>query len=247
MVRLLGVTIVDLPAEAIVHQIERALQQRQKSIFQYINMHAINLAQDLPWFKAFINQATIPYCDGYGVLWAARLSGASLRYRSTPPDWIDHLASMCCRCGYSLFLLGGKPGVAEKAGKRLLSKHPDLQISGHLHGYFDKAPGCPENDRVIQAINAAQTDILVVGMGMPVQERWLMENWPRLDVQVALPVGSLLDYLAGVRVRFPAWMTNRGLEWLGRLVAEPRRLWKRYLLGIPRIFFLVLRQRLFPS
>lgn len=244
---LLGVRIVDLPAEAIVAQIDQAIQNRQKSIFQYVNIHALNLAQELPWFREFINQAALPYCDGYGVLLGAWLSGRRLQHRSTPPDWIHQLAELCAQREYSLFILGGQPGVAEKAGARLVRDHANLQIRGCQHGYFDKNPGSPENEQTLRTINAAQAQILIVGMGMPIQERWLMENWARLNCLVGLPVGALLDYLAGERRRSSHWMTQHGLEWLGRLIAEPARLWRRYLIGIPLFLFRVLRQRYLPS
>jgi N-acetylglucosaminyldiphosphoundecaprenol N-acetyl-beta-D-mannosaminyltransferase len=97
---------------------------------------------------------------------------------------------------------------------------------------------------VLQAINATSPDILLVGLGMPIQERWLMENWGFVKAKVALPVGALFDYLAGEIPRAPHWMTDHGLEWLGRLIVEPRRLWRRYLLGNPRFLWLVLKQRL---
>lgn len=244
---LLGVRIVDLPAEAIVAQIDQAIQRRHKSVFQYVNIYALNLAQELPWFREYINQAELAYCDGYGVLLGAWIGGRRLKHRSTPPDWMPQLADLCVQRGYSLYMLGGRTGVAEKAGAQLLRDHPGLRIRGYQHGYFNKSLRSSENEQALRTINAAQAQILIVGMGMPVQERWLMENWSRLNCLVALPVGALLDYLAGERQRAPSWMSQHGLEWLGRLIAEPARLWRRYLIGIPLFMYRVLRQRYLPS
>ena len=125
----------------------------------------------------------------------------------------------------------------------LKQQFTDLSIAGAQHGYFDKSPDSVENEAVLQAINATRPDILLVGLGMPLQERWLMENWDRIEAKVALPVGALFDYLAGEFPRAPRWMTDHGLEWLGRLIIEPRRLWRRYLLGNPRFLWQVLKQR----
>jgi len=119
-----------------------------------------------------------------------------------------------------------------------------LRIVGTYHGYFDKTPGSPGNEAVIQAINAVKPNILIVGFGMPLQERWLMENWDRVEASVALTGGAVFDYVSGDLRRPPCWMTSHGLEWLGRLLIEPRRLWQRYLIGNPLFLWRVLKQRL---
>jgi N-acetylglucosaminyldiphosphoundecaprenol N-acetyl-beta-D-mannosaminyltransferase len=107
------------------------------------------------------------------------------------------------------------------------------------HGFFDHAPGSAENERVLAAINAARPDLLLVNMGMPRQEAWLAENWHSLDVRVAITAGALVDHVAGRVKRPPAWVADAGLEWAVRLALEPGRLWRRYLLGLPRFAALV--------
>lgn len=216
----------------------------ERAIFVYINVYAINLAQSLPWFRDFLNNATIAYCDGFGVLLGARLAGTPLTHRSTPPDWFSDLAAECASRAITIFLLGGRPGVAEQAALSLVRQHPGLLISGTHHGYFETEQRFTDNEELIQTINKSGSDILLVGMGMPLQEKWLDENCGHLKVKVALPVGALLDYIGHEKRRPPRWMTSYGLEWVGRLFIEPRRLWKRYLLGIPHFFFLILRHRL---
>jgi N-acetylglucosaminyldiphosphoundecaprenol N-acetyl-beta-D-mannosaminyltransferase len=146
--------------------------------------------------------------------------------------------------GFTFFFLGARPGVADKAAANLKARYPDLRIVGTHHGYFDKTPGSVENEAVIEQINAVKPNILIVGFGMPLQERWLMENWDRIDANVALTGGAVFDYVSGELQRAPRWMTDNGLEWLGRLLIEPRRLWKRYLIGNPLFIWRVLKQRL---
>ncbi|MCA1687542.1 MAG: WecB/TagA/CpsF family glycosyltransferase, partial [Actinobacteria bacterium] len=118
------------------------------------------------------------------------------------------------------------------------------KIVGVRHGYFDHGAGSAENEAVVGEINAAAPDILVVGLGMPLQERWLMENWQKLDVSVALTGGAVFDYVSGRLSRGPRPLTGSGFEWLARLLVEPRRLWRRYLLGNPLFLLRVLKQRL---
>jgi N-acetylglucosaminyldiphosphoundecaprenol N-acetyl-beta-D-mannosaminyltransferase len=243
-VDMLGVHIGTLSVESLVAFISRTIRAGGKARAVYANIYAIILAQDLAWFRDFFNRSDVVYCDGFGVKWGARFLGLRIPHRFTPPDWIKLLAAECARQGFSIYLLGAHPGVAEKVAVILKQQYPDLRITGTHHGYFDKSPDSVENEAVLQAINATSPDVLLVGLGMPLQERWLMENWDRLETKIALPVGALFDYLAGEFPRAPHWMTDHGLEWLGRLIVEPRRLWRRYLLGIPRFLWLVLRKRL---
>lgn len=241
---MLGVNIHPVYLEQLLKLIHNTLKQRERAIIANVNAHAMNLACAQPWFRAFLNQSAIVFCDGFGVKWGARLLGYHIPQRFTPPDWIDLLADLARREDYSMFLLGARPGVAEKAALRLQERFPGLRIAGTQHGFFDKTLGSAENEAVIQAINAANPEILIIGFGMPLQERWLQESWPRLDARIALPVGAAIDYVAGEVRRGPRWMTDHGLEWLARLLIEPRRLWQRYLVGNPLFLWRVLQQRL---
>jgi N-acetylglucosaminyldiphosphoundecaprenol N-acetyl-beta-D-mannosaminyltransferase len=243
-ITLLGVHIHDLSKSEIVTSVMRTVIAGEQAIFVYVNIYAINLAQTLPWFRNFLNNAACAYCDGFGVLLGSRFAGSPLTYRSTPPDWIADLAYQCASRALTIFLLGGRPGVAERAAVALIQQNPGLRISGVHHGYFDTTQASIDNQGIIRAINELSPDILLVGMGMPLQEKWLDENVQHLKVKVALPVGALLDYMADEKRRPPRWMTNNGLEWAGRLFLEPRRLWRRYLLGIPYFYYLILSHRL---
>jgi N-acetylglucosaminyldiphosphoundecaprenol N-acetyl-beta-D-mannosaminyltransferase len=151
------------------------------------------------------------------------------------------LALACQQYDLSLFLLAGKPGVAEVAAGKLKTVAPDLEIATH-HGYFQKTGS--ENEQVIARINAFRPDILYVGFGMPLQEKWIKNNIDRVETKVFLPLGACLDFYTGQVYRGPRWLTDHGLEWLARLLTEPRRLWRRYLIGNPRFLGRVLKQRL---
>lgn len=180
-----------------------------------------------------MNQSEIDFCDGSGVILAARLLGFRIPERITYADWMWRLADYASQNQFSLFFVGGKAGVADKAAEVLRSRFPDLRIVGTQQGYFHKAAGDPENESVLEQINLTKPNIVVVGFGMPLQEKWLAENWARIDANIALTGGAVFDYVSGDLHRAPAWMTRYGLEWLGRLIIEPRRLWRRYLIGNP--------------
>jgi N-acetylglucosaminyldiphosphoundecaprenol N-acetyl-beta-D-mannosaminyltransferase len=243
-VSVLGVPISKLTLEQLLDRIDDAAKSKGKAIFGYADIHAINTAFKLPWLRNFYNTCDGVFCDGVGVKLAARLLGQSLPERFTFPDWIDRLAAQCIATNQSLFFIGGSDGVAQKAAQKLVKDHPGLQIVGTNHGYFDKTRGAEENNQVVQLVNRASPDVLIVGFGIPIQEKWLMENVQQLHGSVFLAAGALFDYLAGVVPRGPRWMTDHGLEWLSRLLIEPRRLWSRYLIGIPLFFIRVFRQRL---
>jgi len=245
-VEVLGVKIDVIQLDQLLDTIMQTVadQDRRRALLAYANVHTLNLAWDQPWFRAFLNQSDVVFCDGFGVKWGACLLGYHLPERFTPPDWIPALAERCCRERRSLFLLGAAPGVAEQVATVLVAQFPGLHIAGTHHGYFDHSPGSAGTEEVARLINCARPDILLLGLGMPLQERWLWQNWGRLNVRVVLPVGAALDYLAGNVPRGPRWMTNHGLEWLSRLVIEPGRLWRRYLIGNPLFLLRIVRQRL---
>jgi N-acetylglucosaminyldiphosphoundecaprenol N-acetyl-beta-D-mannosaminyltransferase len=223
--------------------IDDVIRRKQKAIITYVNVHGLNLAYETPWFQDFLNRSDINFCDGFGISVASRLFGYGPIPRQTPPDWIPRLSALCIKSNYSMYFLGSHPGIADKAALRLQENVPDLKIAGTHHGYFDKQKESRENIAVCDMINKSKPNILWVGFGMPTQERWLKDNWDSLNVNVALTCGALFDYLSGDIKRGPRWMTDYGFEWLSRLLIEPHRLWRRYLIGNPLFFWRVFKER----
>ena len=226
--------------QLIAYVIESA-QHSKKVIIGNVNIKAVNLACELPWYRDFLNKADLVFCDGFGVLLGAKLFGYALKseHRMTPPDFIEDLILACEQQQLSIFLLAGKPGVADKAIAKFTALAPNLQIQGH-HGYFTKSGA--ENNAVIEKLNNFKPAILYVGFGMPIQERWILDNLDRLEADVILPMGACLDFYTDTVYRGPRWMTDRGLEWLTRLFVEPQRLWQRYVLGNPLFLYRVIKQ-----
>lgn len=240
---LLNTRFHKLTVQELLEYVTTAAKLAQKTVVGNVNVHGINFACTLPWYQEFINHADLVFCDGFGVLLAAKLNGFKVdsSHRMTCPDYIESLAITCERQEISLFLLAGKPGVVDRAIARFAAVAPTLRVQGH-HGYFDKTGA--ENDAVIEQINRFQPDVLYIGFGMPTQERWIIDNIDQIDARVFLPLGACLDFYTGSVYRGSRWMTNHGLEWASRLMTEPRRLWSRYLVGNSVFLYRVCRDYL---
>lgn len=244
---ILGVGVDRIGVEELQWRILSVVRRGKRALVLNANAHCLNLACRRPWLRALLNGAAVVFCDGSGVALAARILGHPPLVRLTYADWIHHLSAFAADHGLSLFFLGARPGVAEKAASKLQERHPGLKIVGVRNGYFDHRPGSPENEEVIKEINGVKPDILLLGLGMPLQEGWLNDNWSRLDARVALTGGAVFDYVSGELRRGPRLLVDNGFEWLARLFIEPRRLWRRYVLGNPVFLLRVVRQRLLQS
>jgi N-acetylglucosaminyldiphosphoundecaprenol N-acetyl-beta-D-mannosaminyltransferase len=233
------ITVAELHAEIV-----RLLRGGRLGLVLNVNAHCLNLCYRDRALRDSLNGADVVFCDGVGVVLAARILGGRIPARITYAAWIWQLADFAAAEGLSLYFLGARPGVAQEAARRLRERFPGLRIVGVRHGYFDHSAGSAENEAVLEEINAAAPDILLVGLGMPLQERWLTENRQRLDAGVALSCGAVFDYTSRRVSRGPRLLTEGGFEWLARLLREPRRLWRRYLLGNPLFLLRVVRQLL---
>jgi N-acetylglucosaminyldiphosphoundecaprenol N-acetyl-beta-D-mannosaminyltransferase len=167
------------------------------------------------------------------------MAGTKLPERVAGIDLVESICRRGDREGWSVFLLGAAPGVAEAAGEEIVRRHPNLRIAGTYsppHGAWDE-----EEEQFIRArIRFAQPDVLLVALGAPKQDVWIRDNLQQLGVPVSIGVGCTLDVLSGGIARAPHWMRSAGLEWLYRLASEPERLWRRYLLDLPAFVRLLL-------
>jgi len=232
-IRLLDVRIDRLHLSELLDRVLKAVRKREKTMVLYVNVHSMNIRRDNSVYADILERADIVYCDGVGVLLGARLAGRPLPERMTGADWIWDLCGLAVRENLSLFLLAGEPGAADEAAGILQARYPGLQIAGTLPGY-DIGP------QSIEQINRSRPHILLVGMGTPRQERWISDHRAELNVPVVWAVGALFDFVSGRIPRGPRWMTEHGLEWLCRLAVEPKKLWRRYLIGNPRFFWRLL-------
>lgn len=225
-INFLGIKVSVLTADELVEKIlEFALFGKHKMI-TYLDANCVNVSFNDTGYRKILNQADIVHADGMGVVWASRFLGKALPERVNPMDSFDELIDMSTKRGISFYLLGGKLDVVQNAVDKLKNKFPNLKIVGFHHGYFDK-----EENEVIEEINRLKPNILMVGMGVPKQERWIYKHLDRLEVNLCLAVGGMFDILSGSLKKAPRWMIDGGLEWLYRLYQEPKRLWRRYLIG----------------
>nr|WP_322494955.1 WecB/TagA/CpsF family glycosyltransferase [Chloroflexus sp.] len=226
-ISLLNVTVNPLTIPDFNQCIATAIAQQARWIIANHNLHSVYLYQRDPKMRAFYERAQIIYIDGMPLVYWGRVLGYPLRrdQRITCVDWVHPLMAAATAGGWRVFYLGGKPGVAARAAERLCQQYPALQIATR-DGYFQPA----DNSAVLAEITNFQPHILMVGMGMPRQEHWILENLDHLTVNAIIAVGACFDYVAGAIPTPPRWMGCTGLEWLYRLYSEPRRLARRYLL-----------------
>ena len=220
--------------------VTRSLTSKKPQTVFYANSHAVTLAEADPQFAAAMNSADTVFCDGFGAYFASRVLRAPIPERFSWPDWIEPLGVTCRDGGASMFFLGARDGVAEMAGKKMEQAVPGLRVFAH-HGHFPKDDA--SSRAIIDLINRSAAKVLLVGFGMPLQELWITKYRDELAPLVVFANGATFDYVAGHIRRGPQWLTSYGFEWLTRLVVEPRRLWRRYILGLPEFALLVARQR----
>jgi len=225
--RILGIDVAQLTVEEFIERVVAAARKRQRWRVCYVNAASFNLARRDSRYAQVLRSADLVYADGQAVVWASRYLRCPLPERVNAGDFFERFCEACAREHLTLCLVGSQPGVAERAAQNLVARSGNLRILAAHHGYFDQE----RSEAIVAEINRLAPDILVVGMGSPRQELWVAEQFDRLNIGVAWCVGALFEYAAGVRYRAPVWVRKAGLEWAFRLVLEPRRLWRRYLVG----------------
>lgn len=211
--------------------VERGVSESRKWIITNHNLHSVYLLHRRRRVRQFYASAHWTFIDGMPLVALGRLYGYPLEreQRVTMADWLPILMELAATRGWRVFHLGSEHAVAEKCVAELRRRLPKLQIES-ANGFFDARKDSAENEALIERINAYKPHILMVGMGMPRQEYWTLDNFDRLDAHVILSSnGAAMDYVAGAIPTPPRWMGRLGLEWAFRLMAEPRRLFGRYL------------------
>ena len=218
--KLYGVKIDNLTREEALYRALRATGE--PCVVFTPNALMLERARKDAALAKLLNRASLSLPDGAGVLMAAKKMGTPLIERVAGIDFGAELLARAERAGLRVFLLGGGEGVAERAAENLQKKHPRLCICGTTWGYFDK--NGEENTRVISHIRACRPHILFVCMGFPVQERWVIENLHHLtEIRTIACLGGSLDVWAGDIPRAPVWMVRAGVEWLWRMMRQPKR------------------------
>jgi len=242
---LIGCYVSNYNLNELLNAIHEEIKDQEKfkpSVMLSANIHGFNQAHKYEWLKTLNNKAELVRNDSAGISFAGKILGTPIKERMTWADFGWSLASFCEKEGLTLYFLGNKPGITEIAKEKLQVKYPDLKIVGTHHGYFEKEG--PENEEVIKEINSLKPNILIVGFGMPLQEKWIIDNQEKLDVDIIMTGGNCFTFLAGEESRAPAWMHENGLEWLYRFIKEPKRMFSRYIIGNPLFLGRVFLQKL---
>jgi N-acetylglucosaminyldiphosphoundecaprenol N-acetyl-beta-D-mannosaminyltransferase len=222
---ILGLPLDNLSMDQAIDAIlTPAARLRQVS---FINVDCVNLSHRDPAYRNALVNSHLRLADGIGLRIAGRILRSEIRQNVNGTDLFPLLLARLAATGQSIFLLGGRPGVAADVAVWAQANYPGARIAGTAHGYF--TPN--EEGALIERINQSGAAILLVAFGAPRQEKWIERNAGRLRVHAALGVGGLFDFYAGRIPRAPQWLRELGLEWTFRLYQEPGRMWRRYLVG----------------
>ncbi|WP_045861139.1 WecB/TagA/CpsF family glycosyltransferase [Teredinibacter purpureus] len=225
---LFGININNLTLNEALEVIFNHTSIRAKSVF-FVNVNSVNLAHDNKDFLETLNCGDYVFADGSGVRLGAKHNGINLRDNLNGTDLLPHICTQANARKQSLYLLGSAPGVASTAAKNLQIQFPGLVIAGTQHGFFNQE----QEADVIADINQSGADICLVAMGSPIQESWVSRNKDKLNTHTTMAVGGLFDFYSGRISRCPMWMRELGMEWMYRLMQEPKAKFNRYVVGNP--------------
>jgi len=228
-------------------EMSRAIDEGRKLRMAVTPVNCLLWARKNHELNAIYNSADIVTADGVPVVWASRLLSGPIRGRVTGLDLLPAFSEVAAQKGYSFFLLGAADGVAEKLARKLKNSYPKLKIAGIWVPPFREQFSDEENRDMIDRINQSGADVLWVSLTAPKQDFWIARHFHELDVSIAIGVGAAFDVVAGNITRAPLWMQRNGLEWLYRLLKEPGRLSKRYLVEAPQFIPLPIKQLLTSS
>lgn len=230
-----GIHVVNTTMQEAVDWLIQRARADVPSLLSFVNPDCLNIAyRDEPYRDVLRHSARV-LPDGIGLRLGCRLMGVALKANVNGTDLFPRLCEQAAAARLPIFLLGARPGVAEQVAENMIRQYPGLSVAGTQHGYFEQQ----ETDEVIERINRSGARILLVAFGAPRQEKWLHQHRDALSPPVRMGVGGLLDFYSGRVRRAPIWMREIGLEWLFRMLQEPGRLWRRYIIGNPLFLYRV--------
>jgi len=213
----------------------------QATNVSFVNADCLNKAYSDSTYHQALNECHRVLPDGIGIHVGSRMLGLSLRENINGTDLFPRLCEQLASSATPIYLLGARPGITQLVAEKMCKRHPGLRIAGMHHGYFSPA----EEPDLIASINRSGAKVLLVAFGAPAQELWIREYSSALKPAVRLGVGGLFDFYSDRIPRAPQWLRELGLEWSWRLLQEPGRMWRRYLVGNPRFLFRVWKQKVF--
>jgi N-acetylglucosaminyldiphosphoundecaprenol N-acetyl-beta-D-mannosaminyltransferase len=236
---LAGIEVDNLSEDETVDRIGDLITQQGAHYLMVVNAAKVVAATRDRELKKILLNADLVTADGMSVVWASRVLGQRLKERVTGIDLFSRLVEYAATRGLAVYFFGATDESVQKVVEMLKTQHPALRVAGYRNGYFSES----ENQGIVETIKSSHADLLFVAMGSPKQEKWIAENAAKTGARFAMGVGGSFDHVSGLVRRAPLWMQRIGLEWLHRLILEPRRMWRRYLVGNTRFVWIVLKQR----
>ncbi|MGI8773554.1 MAG: WecB/TagA/CpsF family glycosyltransferase [Actinomycetota bacterium] len=237
----LGVTIDAMTPQSAIAFVRERITLRQKATVIFCTVSSVLTARKDPLVKRAFDEAALINPDGMPLVWLGRRSGCDVQRVYGPDFMLDLIAATGGT--YRHYFYGGLPGVATETAVKLKMRFPELTVVGSRSPALGLDPVSPDPEDIAQ-INAAKPDIVWVGLGHPKQELWIHHNQHKIDAPVLAAVGAAFDFHAGRIKEAPGWMKRNGLQWIHRLFSDPRRLWRRYLVGNPTFVALLIKERL---
>lgn len=241
-VTVLGIRFQRLRLSESVQLIKTYIRERRPRQVCLCNAYTLALSQRDEPYRSILNRSDLVLADGMSIVWGARWIGLQVPQRVAGPDLTVELCQEASKEGHTIFFLGSSEENLRNLKSVLLNRWPALKIVGCHSPSMCDSIGEEENRAILAEIHAARPDILFVGMSAPKQEKWIAANLTKLQVPVCIGIGAAFDFLSGRIPRAPDYLQKMGLEWLHRLGCEPRRLWKRYLLGNAIFLSLLLKE-----
>jgi N-acetylglucosaminyldiphosphoundecaprenol N-acetyl-beta-D-mannosaminyltransferase len=239
-VDVLGIQVSATNLDETVETFARWIERGDRQLVCVTDMNSLLHARADEQLTKLFNTSGLTVPDGMPLVWAGRKAGFARMDRVAGPDLLERVMAEAAERGWTQYFYGGSEGVAADLRDRFQERHPALKVVGVECPPFRPLTEA-EDAEAVARMNEARPDIVWVGLGAPKQERWMAEHRDRLNATILIGVGAAFDFHTGRLDRAPRWMQRAGLEWSYRLYKEPRRLWRRYVLGIPRFALGILR------
>ncbi len=243
--KLLNTYVNNVSMNETIQEIERLIAQDEKSYVVPINVDVVIKMEHDSYLREIVDKADLVLVDGKPLIWVSQIYKMPIKQKISGSDLVPLLCETAATKGYSIYILGGKDGVADKAKKKIIQQWPNINIVGTYAPPFGFEKDEKELNEINERIAKAKPDILIVCFGCPKQEKYIYENIRHYNAKVSICAGATVDFLAGNVKRAPKWMSEHGLEWFYRFLQEPRRLFKRYFIDDLKIIRLVLKYKPF--
>lgn len=240
---LLNTYVNNVSMDEAIQEIEKMILQKKKSYIIPINVDVVTKIENDHELKAIVDQAEMVLVDGKPLIWISKLYKRPVKKKVSGSDLVPALCEVAAQKGYSIFIVGGKEGIAQRAEQNLVKKYPNIQIAGTYAPPMGFEKDEKELKKMNDMLNGVKADILVACLGCPKQEKWVYDNYQKYDVIVSICAGATVDFMAGTLKKAPKWMSEVGLEWFYRFIQEPRRMFKRYFVDDVQIFKLIVKYR----